>query len=251
MPISEQDRRNREHWDREADQYQQLHAQQLNVDEPVWGAWSIPEAELEMLGEVAGKDVLELGCGAAQWSIALAKRGARVVGLDNSGRQLEHARRLMTEAGVDFPLMHASAEAVPLPDESFDLVLSDHGALSWCDPHAAAPEAARLLRSGGLLVFNVASPLTVVCRDPETDQLDTQLHRSYFELHLIDEGDGAATYKLSDGDWIRLLGSNRLTVEAMLELRPHADALTTYEDFVPLDWARNWPGEHLWKARKA
>ena len=47
--------------------------------------WQLPESELQILGDVAGKDVLEYGCGAAQWSILLAQAGARPVGLDNSG----------------------------------------------------------------------------------------------------------------------------------------------------------------------
>ena len=106
-----------------------------------------------------GKDVLEFGCGAAQWSIALAKRGARPVGLDLSDRQLEHARRLMAEAGVDFPLVHASAESVPLPDASFDIVFCDHGAMTFADPYRTVPEAARLLRPGGLFAFNHGSTI--------------------------------------------------------------------------------------------
>src|SRR6202011_4439836 len=111
-----------------------------------------------VLGEVRGKDVLELGCGAAQWSIALALLGARCVGLDNSERQLAHARRLMSEAGVTFPLVHASAEDVPLPAASFDVVFCDHGAMSFADPERTVPEAARLLRPGGLFAFNAESP---------------------------------------------------------------------------------------------
>src|SRR2546426_10338458 len=107
-------RTNRRYWDRFADEYQERHGPQLNQNELCWGVWAIPESELHVLGEVAGKDVLELGCGAAQWSIFLAKRRARPVGLDNSRMQLSHARRFMAEAGVRFPLVHASAERVPL-----------------------------------------------------------------------------------------------------------------------------------------
>ena len=99
--------------------------------------WQLPESELQVLGDVSGNDVLELGCGAAQWSILLARRGARVVGLDNSAKQLEHARQLMAAAGVDFPLVHASAEEVPLPDASFDIVFCDHGAIVFGDPYRA------------------------------------------------------------------------------------------------------------------
>ncbi|TMC92230.1 MAG: class I SAM-dependent methyltransferase, partial [Chloroflexi bacterium] len=79
--------------------------------------------------------MLELGCGAARWSIALAKLGARPVGLDLSSQQLQHARRLMQEAGVEFPLIEASAEEVPLPDTSFDIVFCDWGAMTFCDPY--------------------------------------------------------------------------------------------------------------------
>ncbi len=141
-------RRNRAHWDSAAEEYQARHGDFIGRPEPRWGIWQIPESELEILGEVAGKDVLELGCGGAQWSVLLAARGARVVGLDNSERQLEHARRLMAKAGVEFPLVHASAESVPLPDESFDVVFCDHGAFGWADPHLVMPEAARVLRRG-------------------------------------------------------------------------------------------------------
>jgi SAM-dependent methyltransferase len=107
--------KNRAFWDAESDKYQAAHAEFIGRPEGRWGMWQLPEGELRILGDVAGKHVLELGCGAAQWSIVLAKHGARPVGLDNSARQLEHARRLMAEAGVDFPLVHASAEDVPLP----------------------------------------------------------------------------------------------------------------------------------------
>jgi SAM-dependent methyltransferase len=250
MPISEQALRNREHWDREADEYQAVHAPQLDVNELIWGAWSIPESELGVLGEIEGKDVLELGCGAARWSTELAKRGARPVGLDNSSRQLEHARRQLDEAGLDFPLVHASAEEIPLPDDSFDLVFSDHGGLSWADPYAVVPEVARVLRPGGILAFNVSSPLLIVCWNSDTDGVDLELHRSYFEFRRVVEEDRAATYRLADGEWIRLLRANGFEIEALLELRPPEGATTTYSDYVPYEWARNWPGEHLWKARR-
>jgi SAM-dependent methyltransferase len=83
---------NRAFWDRHSDDYQETHREHIGRPEPRWGMWQLPESELEILGDVAGKDVLELGCGAAQWSILLAGLGARPVGVDNSERQLEHAR---------------------------------------------------------------------------------------------------------------------------------------------------------------
>jgi SAM-dependent methyltransferase len=250
MSVPEQALRNRERWDGLADWYQRTHGPQLNVDELVWGQWSIPDADVGALPDVAGKDVLELGCGGAQWSIALARRGARVVGLDNSARQLEHARALAHRAVVDVRLVHASAEEVPLPDAAFDVVLSDHGAFSWGEPPRVAAEAGRLLRPGGLLVFNVTSPLVRMCWNDDEDRLDTALHRSYWEIYRCDEGDGAATFAPGHGEWVALLRDSGFAIGALIELWPPEVASTTYGDFVPLEWARNWAAENLWVARR-
>src|ERR1700736_699806 len=95
MALTEHARMNRAHWDAETDDSETHHGETLARAPLACGVWSILGSELRVLGDVRGKDVLELGCGAAQWSIALAKRGARCVGLDNSARQLEHARRAM------------------------------------------------------------------------------------------------------------------------------------------------------------
>lgn len=189
--LTEHGRRNRAHWDATADEYQERHGVFIGRPEPRWGIWQIPESELQILGDLAGQDVLELGCGAAQWSILLAQRGARPVGLDNSERQLEHARRAMAAAGVDFPLVHASAESVPLEDESFDVVFCDHGAFGWADPRLVMPEAARLLRHGGVLAFSVTSPIASLCFHPDTELMEPVLHRDYFGLHrLASDGTG-------------------------------------------------------------
>jgi SAM-dependent methyltransferase len=242
-------RRNREHWNATADEYQSRHGEFIGRRAPRWGVWQLAEDELRVLGDVAGKDVLELGCGAAQWSILLAERGARAVGLDNSERQLEHARAALEAAGLDFPLVHASAEAVPLPDASFDVVFCDHGALSWADPYRVVPEAARLLRSGGLLAFSTTSPLATLCFHPATDMVETTLHRDYFGLHRLDD-DASVNYQLPYGEWIRVLVDAGLAVEALIEPRPGADATSTYWDSSELEWARRWPAEAIWKARK-
>ena len=252
MSLSEDAQRNRAAWDRDSDEYQAAHSSQLNFYLCGWGVWNIPEDELHTLGDVAGKDILEFGCGAAQWSIGLVRRGARPVGLDNSARQLEHARRLMAEAGVDFPLLHASAEAVPLPDASFDILFCDHGAMSFADPYRTVPEAARLLRTGGLLVFNMTSPLrALVGDDPATGHPTTCLQFDYFGLRRFGSPEtGAVDFQLPHGEWIRLFGRHGLLVEDLIEPRPAEAATSTY-DLAPLDWARRWPAEQIWKVRKA
>jgi SAM-dependent methyltransferase len=198
---------------------------------------------------VTGKDVLEFGCGAAQWSIALAGLGARTVGLDLSPRQLEHARRAMAEAGVDFPLIEASAEAVPLKDATFDIVFCDHGAFNFADPRRLVPEAARLLRPRGLLVFSMPTPILDIFWSTQREELDEQPRNDYFELRRI-EDDEVVDFQLPYGEWIRLFRANGMEVEDLIELRPDPDATTSYA-LAPLEWARRLPAEHIWKARKA
>lgn len=209
--------------------------------------WHVPETELRVLGDVDGLDVLEFGCGAAQWSIALAKLGARPVGLDLSPRQLEHARRGMAEAGVEFPLVEATGEDVPLPDQSFDVVFCDYGAFTWADPRKLVPECARLLRYGGLLAFSVVSPLLDIFWDSERDVIDERPRNNYFELGRFEDGE-TVSFQLPYGEWIRLLRANGFEIEDMIEIRPPERATTTY-DLVPLEWARQWPAENIWKAR--
>jgi SAM-dependent methyltransferase len=210
--------------------------------------WQIPEAELNVLGDVAGLDVLELGCGAAQWSISLAGVGARPVGLDLSARQLEHARRAMAEAGVEFPLVEASAEEVPLRDGSFDIVFCDHGAFNFADPRRLVPESARLLRRGGLLAFSMPSPILDIFWNEDHEKVEERPQNDYFELRRFEDDEGV-NFQLPYGEWIRLFRANDLAVEDLIELRPTADAKTSY-DLVTLEWARRLPAEHIWKVRK-
>jgi len=179
-------RANRDSWNRDSAQYQTDHGPQLAASGGLaWGVWQVPEAELRILGDVQGKDILELGCGAAQWSIALARLGARPAALDLSEEQLAHARRLMREAGVDFPLLHASAEAVPLADAGFDIVFCDYGAMTFADPYLTIPEVARLLRPGGLFAFNGSTPIAQLCYPDAGDNPVASLQRDYFGMRAL------------------------------------------------------------------
>ena len=125
----------------------------------------------------------------------------------------------------------------------------DHGAFNFADPRRLVPECARLLRPGGLLAFNKPSPLIDLCYDLANDRVDERLVNDYFELDRF-EDDETVDFQLPYGDWTRLFRSAGFEVEDLIELRPPAEATTTY-DFVPLAWARRWPAENIWKARKA
>ncbi len=242
-------RKNRRYWEGVSEEYQRKHARQLNrFDRPRWGVWGIPESTLRVLGEVRGLDVLEYGCGAGQWSIALARMGARPVGLDLSQAQLRHAVELMARAGVRFPLVHADAEHTPFADRSFDVVMCDHGAMTFADPQRTVPEVARLLRPGGLFAFNHASAFHALCWDDRRDRVATRLARDYFDTGRWDEE--TVDFMMPYGEWIRLFRRHGLEVEDLIEPRPRADARTTYPWFAPLAWARRFPAESIWKLRR-
>lgn len=240
-------RKNLRHWERSSEDYQARHGPQLRLDVAGWGVWQLPEAELRILGDVRGRDALEFGCGAAQWSIYLAGQGARPVGLDLSGAQLRHGRRLMAIAGVYVPLAQASAEDTPFAAAAFDIVFCDHGAMTFADPFRTVPEAARVLRPGGLFAFNMGSPFADVCWPNDSDQIDTRLHNDYFDMRRFTDAD-TTVFQLPYGEWIRLFRRNGLLVEDLVELRPPPDATTTYGRQV--EWARRWPEENIWKLRR-
>jgi SAM-dependent methyltransferase len=250
LHLSDHEARNRAMWDAYSDEYQAKHGDQLaDSGGRAWGTSQILESELRILGDVGGKDILELGCGAAQWSIGLAQAGARPVGLDLSERQLEHARRLMAEAGVDFLLVHGSAESVPLPDASFDIVFCDHGAMTFADPYRTVPEAARLLRPGGLFAFSHHSPIETISWALGADKVGDRLVIDYFGMHRFDDDDHSS-FQLTYGDWIRLFRSNGLVVEDLIEPRPPDGATSSYRDADELAWARRWPSEEIWRLRR-
>ena len=155
---------NRELWTQANGEYANEHAYRAWAAEDItWGIFNVPEQQLGMLGDVRGLDVVELGCGTAYFSAWLARRGARPTGVDVTPAQLESARRCQDRFGISFPLIEADAGDVPLPSGSFDLAISECGASLWCDPAGWVPEAARLLRQGGKLVFHTTTILVTVC----------------------------------------------------------------------------------------
>jgi SAM-dependent methyltransferase len=242
--------RNRELWTRSNADHTDAQAPEAWAQEEItWGMFRVSESEVEVLGDVSGLDVLDLGCGVAYFSAWLARRGARPVGLDVTPAQLETARRMQAEAGLSFPLVEASAEDVPLGDASFDLVLSEYGASIWCDPAVWIPEAARLLRPGGRLVFLRNSTLVILC-SPDEGPVEERLARPQFGMRRF-EWDGGVEFHLAHGDWIALLRSAGFDVERLVELQAPAEAADhPYYDFVGAEWARRWPAEEIWVARK-
>lgn len=250
--LTEHARRNRAAWDGFAAEFVEPGERCWASDDPSWGIWGVPEREVAILPDVRGLDVVELGCGTAYWSAWLARRGARPVGIDNSAVQLETASRLQREHGLEFPLVHGTAEATPFSDASFDLALSEYGASLWCDPDLWIPEAARLLRPGGRLIFLTSSPLLLLCTGPQ-GPADDRLVRDQFGLRRVEFPDEAPAveFHLAHGEMIDVLRRSGLSVEVLHELQAPEGADPGRYDFVPPAWARRWPSEEIWRARLA
>jgi SAM-dependent methyltransferase len=213
-----------------------------------WGVFGIPD---EWLGDVQGLDAVELGCGTAYFSSWLVRRGARPVAVDPTPAQLATARRLQAETGIEFPLVEAPGESVPLPDASFDLAVSEYGASLWADPEKWIAEAARLLRPGGRLLFLTNSMLSHLCTPDQDEQpIENVLVRPQFGQYRTKWPEyPGIEYHISHGNWIRILRENGFVLDALHELRPGDDAQThRYYFTIPVEWARRWPGEELWEA---
>ncbi len=216
-----------------------------------WGLWRVPESRLRLLGGVRGLRLLELGCGAARWSIALARRGAHPTALDLSDGQLGRARDLQRTARVRFPLVRGSAERIPFADGVFDLVFSDWGAMTFGDPERTVPECARVLRRHGRLIFATGNPFGILAYDVRRDRMVPQLFRPYFGMHRIDLGrEEPIEFRLPLGRWVELFGASGLVVERLLETRPDPAARTTYLSENGTRFGRSWPLESIWSVRK-
>lgn len=251
--------RNRAAWNEMAPQWAEAGRRSWSTDEITWGETAVPEAAVRVLPDVVGRDVVELGCGTGYISAWLHRREARlVVGVDPTEGQLATARTLQAEIGPTFPLVQASGEQVPLRDASFDLVVSEYGAAIWADPDRWIPEAARLLRPGGELVFLGNSVLFVLCAPDAEEAVGESLQREQRGLHRVTyTGDESVEFHLSHGDCIRLLRRNGFEVLDLVELYadagapdptvPGPDGDITY---LPSAWASRWPGEEIWRARK-
>jgi SAM-dependent methyltransferase len=246
---------NREGWTRANAEYTDARAHaSWSQKEITWGMWSVPESEVGMLPDVAGKDVIELGCGTAYFGAWLKRAGAsRVVGVDVTPAQLDTARRMDAEFRLGLELIEANAEDVPLPNASFDLAFSEYGASIWCDPALWIREAARLLRPDGELVFMRGTTLRILCA-PDEGKTSDRLARAQRGLYRLvwEDDDPGVEFHPGTADMLAILRTNDFELLDFRELYAPEDAAThEYYDDPPADWAKRWPAEEIWRLRKS
>jgi SAM-dependent methyltransferase len=224
FPVDEQDtlQANRSDWDAYADTYQATHGAFLQDIGFVWGPEGHTEADLGVLGDVSGKRVLEVGCGASQCARWAATQGATAIGLDVSTRQLQHGRRIDQATGVVVPTVCATGAALPFADSSFDVVFSSFGAMQFlADAAGAVAEVARVLRPGGRFAFSVTHPVRWAMPD-DPGETGLVVTNSYFDRTPYVEVDEDERVRYVEhhrtiGDWVRALAAAGFTLTDLVE----------------------------------
>ncbi len=245
---------NRRWWDTEAESYYAEHGWFLGDQDLVWGPEGLREADAHLLGEVAGRRVLEIGAGAAQGSRYVSARGAQVVATDLSMGMLRTAVRVHPAGAPSLPLVQCDGAVLPFGAAVFDVVFTAYGVLPFvADSAAVLQEVARVLRPGGRLVFSATHPLRwALPDDPGPEGLVVRF--SYFDrTPYVEQGpSGAASYvehHRTLGDRVREITAAGLRLVDLVEPEWPADNASTWGGWSPLRGALV-PGTAIFVAAK-
>jgi SAM-dependent methyltransferase len=201
-------------WETTADDFQEAVDRSPGIG---WGWDELDDADL--LGDVAGKDVIELGCGGGQCTVALANAGANVVGVDLSTTQLAYAEDLATEHGARIDLVQGDVSDLGVASDRFDIAFNSF-VFQWIEEIGAAfAEAYRVLRPGGRFVFSTPHPMFRTV-NPETHAVE----HSYFDTgrwvryeDADGEGNDLVVYHHTVADIHGALRATGFEVERLLE----------------------------------
>jgi ubiquinone/menaquinone biosynthesis C-methylase UbiE len=203
------------HWEKTAEYFQD------EIDLDVGVNWTDFGLEMQMFDSVEGRDILEIGCGGGQCSVALAKRGGTVTGMDITRAQLDYARELAADHDVDISLIEGDITEIPLADESFDIVFNAW-VFGWIeDLESCFRETSRVLRPGCRFVFSIPHPLYEIV-DPETQTIE----HSYFDTGRTDHDQPLYRHTVS-GVYNALVEAGFDVVEL---LEPGTDDPSDYEE---------------------
>ncbi len=246
---------NRASWDADADDYHAEHGDFLGDADFVWCPEGLTEASAGLLGELAGADVLEVGCGSAPCARWLLAQGARVVGVDLSEGMLAHGLAANVRTGLHPPLLRATAERLPLADGSFDVACSAFGAVPFvASLDAVFGEVRRVLRPGGRWVFAVTHPMRWIFPD-DPGPAGLTVTQSYFDRTPyveVDETDRAnyVEYHRTLGDYVRALRAAGFVLDDLVEPEWPEGHTRVWGQWSPLR-GKLFPGTAIFCCRRA
>lgn len=251
---------NRDVWNADAPNWVRAGREAWASETQQWGNWQEPEENLRLLPEdMTGMEAVELGCGTGYVSAWMARRGAKVTGIDVSAQQLATARELLAEHGPSFAhpitFIEGNAEATGLPDASFDFAISEYGAAIWCPPEVWLAEAHRLLRPGGRLVFLGNHPLSLLAAPISGADAERILHRPYrgmwgADWTTVEIDPSGIEFNLTMADWFKVFAQTGFAVRNYQEIYAPEGAEGS-RGAVPADWARVYPAEQVWHLEKS
>lgn len=243
-------------WDRVSATYQRRN--QISTTEVEYGPWSPPESVLQLLGDVRGLQVLEIGCGGGQACVALAKQGAQVTGLDISSQQLAFAAQQAAAAQVNIQfLLGSSARLAELPPNSLDLVLSIYALQYIPDLAECLSACQRGLRPGGRILFSIDHPMRDCFFDQAEQELTPYPSRSYFDptplrWRFPDTSVTLQTYHYTMSQWVAMVHDAGFAIERLVEPLPPPELLQTlWPEDDPLFSMRNLPQTIIFIANKS
>ncbi|GAA1541321.1 MULTISPECIES: class I SAM-dependent methyltransferase [Brevibacterium] len=229
LPIDEEAsvRANRGYWDNSAEEYLAEHGSFLGASEFMWCPEGIHESDVNLLGDVNRRQILEVGCGAGQCSRWLAEEGAIATGVDVSAGMLEQASRLQREHPLSNEatpptFLHADARQLPFASNSFDVAFSSYGALPFVkDAEVVLAEVARVVRPGGRWAFSTTHPMRWMFPDVP-GEAGLTVEYSYFDRtpYVEISADGQPVYAehhRTMGDWVSMLVSAGFTIDSVTE----------------------------------
>lgn len=235
------------YWDTEAAHYGQSHPEHKDAKmHPSWGVWHIPETVLSLLaGELRpDRKLVDLGCGPGHDAVGFARLGLEVLAIDISKEQLSRA---IQHPRVKYVM--TGAEQLPVPDESYDIAVSDHGAFNHSPAPLLLAEMRRVLKPEGVLVVCTYSPLALICYNHKTGKIGSNLLNDYPSNNVRFDGKLIAS-ELSYAEWIKAFLQFGFVVERLEELRPDANACCYFDELIDIKWASRWPCDNAWVVRK-
>lgn len=197
----------------------------IPTDDVYWGDFVATESQLRILGDINGKRILEIGCGGAQNSIALSKRGARTLGVDLSRKQILYGKWLMRNKAEEVSLLVCNMEKLPFKSESSDVVMTAVSLHYAPDLNAVVAEASRVLVKNGCFTFSAAHPFSegklVKYRGKSAVALRNYFNRRVVRwIHKLPDGSRVKmhSYYRTLQDYFDTLIENGFVIERYVEL---------------------------------